>query len=511
MLKTHAFRALVLAVLTSPLAAQALSGSYVIGPGGSYANIAAAGAALVANGVAGPVTFQVIANDVGPWTIPAITGQGASNPIVFDGGGATVISGVSPVLTLNGCSHVTFQGFVGSFTTGTFVSVIGTTSNCTFRACQVVAPVVTSGTTKVFDFAGGSDCVVEDCSFGGGWEAFFMQPAFNGLLMQRNRITTGGWWTGRLGGANAVFRNNFVAGTSNYGLSCGVSGSPLAATNLKIHNNSFYTNHPASGSQYNILRWYADAAVNSEVLNNAIHEIHFNTTNGFIMWCSGTYRPTVMDYNVYHLINGLAFMFAGANVTFAQWQALGFDASGQLGDPLYVNPNGAPADLSIQQGSPCIGTGTVIVTVTDDFFGNPRGPVFDVGAHQLGANNILSFVTSGGGVGDLFVSISDLDPNAVSGYMLISADTSHPFKSGPLFGMWPDFTTWTILTDPAPAFPGNPLHFVCNVPGVFPATPLTAPAGSLSFLGGSSWDVCALILGFGNAYVGVSNLIRVNW
>ncbi|HYC77029.1 MAG TPA: hypothetical protein VEI02_05315, partial [Planctomycetota bacterium] len=99
-IKTFAVRASALAVLALPAFGQALSGTYVVGPGGAYPNIAAAGAALVANGVSGPTVFQVTANDVGPWTFPAITGQGAANPIVFDGGGVTSISGTSPVLTL---------------------------------------------------------------------------------------------------------------------------------------------------------------------------------------------------------------------------------------------------------------------------------------------------------------------------------------------------------------------------------------------------------------------------
>ena len=47
-----------------------LGGTYLVGPGGNYTNIAAAIAAL-GTGVVAPVTFLVTANDTGPWTIPS--------------------------------------------------------------------------------------------------------------------------------------------------------------------------------------------------------------------------------------------------------------------------------------------------------------------------------------------------------------------------------------------------------------------------------------------------------
>lgn len=51
--------------LAAALPAQ-LNGTYLVGSGGNYANIAAAVADLQAVGVAGPVTFLVNANDSGP-------------------------------------------------------------------------------------------------------------------------------------------------------------------------------------------------------------------------------------------------------------------------------------------------------------------------------------------------------------------------------------------------------------------------------------------------------------
>ena len=105
------------AVLGTALSLPAqLSGVYVVGPGASYPDLAAAIGALAAAGVAGPVTFYVLANDSGPWTIPAFPGQGAACPVSFEAlGGPIVLAGAQPVLTLDGCAHVTFRGFTGQF------------------------------------------------------------------------------------------------------------------------------------------------------------------------------------------------------------------------------------------------------------------------------------------------------------------------------------------------------------------------------------------------------------
>ncbi|HYC78635.1 MAG TPA: hypothetical protein VEI02_13490 [Planctomycetota bacterium] len=124
--------------------------------------------------------------------------------------------------------------------------------------------------------------------------------------------------------------------------------------------------------------------------------------------------------------------------------------------------------------------------------------------------NHLTVVTSGGGVGDLFVSLSDLDPAAASGFVFVTADVAHPVGTGPFFGIWPDGFTWPILT--MPAAPGNPLHFLSGFPGLFPDVPFQLPAGTLSFLGGTSWDfACALFDATTVVYVGRTNVVRVAW
>jgi hypothetical protein len=506
---------LLLAIAAAPAAAQALSGTYTVGPGGSYANIGAAGTALIANGVAGPVTFLVTANDVGPWSLPAFPGQGVSNPVTFVGGGGvygaggvTISSATSPILTLSGCSHVTFEGFVATATTGSIVTIAAGTSNCTIRNCNLTMPVGTATGPTVFAFNGGSFCTVEGCDFGGGYEAFNYATACTDFTIQKCRMLAGGWWTARIGGANFTFRNNFVYGNVNYGVSCGISGSATAAVNLKLHHNSFYNTH-ASSTQYCMLRWYSSAY--SEVLNNAFHDVHPNATNGNVIWCSGVLRPTVADYNVYYQVNGLSFAAASGNVTFAGWQALGFDANSVFADPLFANVAASPPDLHLTAASPCVLFCPLIPTVLDDIDGAPRIAPADAGAHELSANNLLTVQTGGGGLGDLYLGVTDISPTAVEGWMLISLDTTHAAGTGPMLGLWPDALTWSLIFPPTTPTVGNPLHFLLPAGGAYPDVPFTAPPGALSFLGGTSWDIVVMMLGFGPSYVGRSNVVRVNW
>ncbi len=501
---------LFVASLGASASAQALAGAYTVGAGGSYANMTAAISALTSNGVSGPVVFSVVSNDTGPWTIGAIPGQGAANPVLFDGGGAITLSPAGGgILTLSGCTHVTFSGFTAATIAGALVTIASPTSDCVFRNCNFSMPSTSSGATVVFSFTGGSNCTVEDCDFGGGYEAFNFSTAATGGTVQRCRILAGGFWAARIGGANFTLRNNFIYGNTNYGISCGITGSATVAVNLKIQHNSFYCTHGAS-TQYDTLRWYSSAT--SEVVNNIFYDVHpAGNATGFVMWCSGALRPTVMNYNVYYQVSGLAFVFAGANTTFAGWQGMGFDLNSVVADPQFVNIGSLPPDLHLISGSPAELVGTLIPSVVDDIDGNPRIAPVDVGAHESTANNLLVFQTTGGGVGDLVAGINNIAPNAVEGFLLISADTTHAAGTGPMLGLWPDATTWGIILDTNPASPGNPLHFALGYPTLFPQSSFVVSAGVLSFLGGTSWDVVAFLVGPGNTYAGRSNLVRANW
>lgn len=124
---------------------------------------------------------------------------------------------------------------------------------------------------------------------------------------------------------------------------------------------------------------------------------------------------------------------------------------------------------------------------------------------------ILTVNTSGGGIGDLSVSLSAVGPTIQEGYTLISTTTSGPLGAGGFLGLAPDFVTFTFLQTP-PSI-GNPLHWVAapGVPGVYPNATFVLPAGTLSAFSGSAWDFVSVAFSPGLTTVELSCLQRVTF
>jgi hypothetical protein len=124
-------------------------------------------------------------------------------------------------------------------------------------------------------------------------------------------------------------------------------------------------------------------------------------------------------------------------------------------------------------------------------------------------DNLLIASTSGGGAGDLNLSLSMITPGAVEGFTLPTTMATGAIGSGPFFGIWPSAITFDVIN--TPPGPGNPLHFLVGFPGVFPDVPLFVPAGVLSFLAGQTWDIVVVVLGPGLTYAGKSSVQRLAW
>ncbi|MCS7086692.1 MAG: hypothetical protein NZ534_11540, partial [Bacteroidia bacterium] len=122
-MKTKAVFALTTALCIAgacQLCAQPMTGTYTVGPGGSYATLTAAIAALSSAGVGtGGVTFEinntyVSTGETFPIVLPPITGASAANPIRIwranDGTSTRVISqgGAVPTIRVTG-SYYTFD------------------------------------------------------------------------------------------------------------------------------------------------------------------------------------------------------------------------------------------------------------------------------------------------------------------------------------------------------------------------------------------------------------------
>jgi hypothetical protein len=123
--------------------------------------------------------------------------------------------------------------------------------------------------------------------------------------------------------------------------------------------------------------------------------------------------------------------------------------------------------------------------------------------------NLFIATTTGGGTGDLFLSLTMITPGAVEGYTLATTTTLGPVNTGPMFGIWPSQLTFDVINTPAGV--GNPLHFLVGFPGTYPDTPLFVPAPALALFAGQTWDVVAVVLGPGLTYLCRSTAQRLVW
>lgn len=129
----------------------------------------------------------------------------------------------------------------------------------------------------------------------------------------------------------------------------------------------------------------------------------------------------------------------------------------------------------------------------------------------FGASGCFGLIgtTSGGGAGDLSLSIINLPAGVTEGFTIVTGSPIGTIGSGPMFGIWPDAVTFQGIGTQAAV--GNPLHFVAGVPGIFPDAPLAVPAGTLSFLAGQVWDAAVVALAPGLTYLNHTNVVRLNW
>ena len=116
------------------------------------------------------------------------------------------------------------------------------------------------------------------------------------------------------------------------------------------------------------------------------------------------------DYNWYYPANlNWSFQSGGADKSWAQWQALGYDAHGGVTDPLFVSGG---TNFHLQAASPAINAGAD-VGLTTDFAGVPvpQGSAPDIGAYEYKSGTTPPPLTySKADLNqDSFVNLADLD------------------------------------------------------------------------------------------------------
>ena len=201
-------------ILTVRLDALPMSGTYSIGPTGTYTTFSAAVVALVANHVSGPVLFNVQAGTYNERVfIPAISGASATNVITFSGVNKYTVllryspSGLQSTLVLDGADHIRFENIsiisLGT-TSGRALFLKSQADSNRFSNCRMVTD--STGTTSTII---GIECGSNESSVG------TTGNSANGNIFENN-IITGGYYGMYMSGTGTtqLCNNNVISGNS---------------------------------------------------------------------------------------------------------------------------------------------------------------------------------------------------------------------------------------------------------------------------------------------------------
>jgi parallel beta-helix repeat protein len=181
------------------------------------------------------------------------------------------------------------------------------------------------------------------------------------------------------GVTESIVRNNLVYENHNAGISLfGIDGTLGSRDNL-IYNNTFVLANDAHHA-VNITTGKKNKP--NPVYNRLFNNIFYNANpaKASISTYDSAVEGFESDYNV--VVD--RFEVDENMITFAEWQALGYDLNSFISTPseLFVNP--ANDDYHLKVGSPAIDAGTTLAEVTDDIEGTsrPQGSAYDIGCYE---------------------------------------------------------------------------------------------------------------------------------
>jgi hypothetical protein len=122
---------------------------------------------------------------------------------------------------------------------------------------------------------------------------------------------------------------------------------------------------------------YLDASLAAEVKNNILQPA---SGGHALVALNGAPPAANIDYNLMWSPAGTTLYMGAGNLSWAQWQALGYDAHGVNANPLFAAP--AAKDYSLAAGSPAIDHGVTLPGITTDYAGTARSGAFDIGAYE---------------------------------------------------------------------------------------------------------------------------------
>ena len=168
--------------------------------------------------------------------------------------------------------------------------------------------------------------------------------------------------------ANLLVYNNVIDGNTQAGIT--VHADLASITNAKILNNTIVGNG-TTGLKATASGGYSITI--SELENNV-----FSSNTAYEIDLSSGVTVTTADHNdIYHPAGGSYLRYSGTDQTYAQWQALGFEANG-----LSVDPQLSTAFRPNSATSPLVGKAAVLTEFTLDKSECIRGTAWDIGAYE---------------------------------------------------------------------------------------------------------------------------------
>ena len=179
---------------------------------------------------------------------------------------------------------------------------------------------------------------------------------------------------------SCLIYNNLIYDCENVGIkiiaSSGTAGADISG--VKLWNNTVW------GNWVNGLSCSASGG-NTITIAALTNNIFGGNTNYDVVFSTGVTLSGV-DYNLYYRAAGNCWQVAGAGKTWAQWQALGYDAHGANVDPVFVSTS----NFQLQVSSPAINTGATVANFSTDLLQGTRGAVWDIGAYEFVTAAVLT-------------------------------------------------------------------------------------------------------------------------
>jgi parallel beta-helix repeat protein len=218
------------------------------------------------------------------------------------------------------------------------------------------------------------------------------QPG-NGLV-QFATVENNVIWENGLGGGSgincdgvddSIFRNNLLYNNHASGISLYAIDGAHGSSNNKVYNNTivmapnsrFVINIPNDGE-------HKAPPVGNVVENNVLFTP--DSFHGSILIASKSPSGFHSDFNV--VVNHFSANNGDRSISFAQWQALGFDLHSIVATPaqLFVDP--ANNNYQLKSGSPAIDKGTSLLDVPVDILGlaRPQGLAWDIGCYEAASS-----------------------------------------------------------------------------------------------------------------------------